>query len=64
MTTAQARTAIHENIAADIRACSAAHIRITLDVALANWAYFFEQGRGAEARAWWAVVHTMITEGK
>lgn len=61
MTTSQARTDIHEGIAADIRACSAAHVRITLDVAIANWQFFFEQGRGAEARSWWAVCHRLMT---
>lgn len=60
MTTAQARTAIHETIAADIRACSVAHVRITLDVALANWEYFYQDGRYSEARVWWAVCHRLM----
>jgi len=63
MTTQAARADIHAGIAHDIRTASAAHIRITLDVALANWAYFFEAGRGVEARRWWAVAHRLMTQG-
>lgn len=63
MTTATLANTIKAEIANDIRRCAPAHTRITLDVALANWAYFFNDGRYTEAKTWWAVVHTFITEG-
>lgn len=47
-------------LAKERRDLGAAQARISLDVALANWQYFFEQGRGAEARSWWAVAHRLM----
>jgi hypothetical protein len=64
MTTATLARDIKQSISDDIRRCAPAHTRITLDVALANWQYFFNDCRYTEARAWWAVVHSIITEGK
>jgi hypothetical protein len=63
MTTATLANSIKAEIANDIRRCAPAHTRITLDVALANWSYFFDQGRYTEAKTWWAVVHAIITGG-
>lgn len=64
MTTATVAANIKAEIAADIRRCAPAHTRITMDVALANWQYFYQQCRYSEAKVWWAVVHSMMTEGK
>jgi hypothetical protein len=64
MTTATAARNIKQNIADDIRHCAPAHTRITMDVALANWAYFFNDCRYTEAKRWWAVVHELLMEGK
>lgn len=61
MTTAAARAAIHEGIAADIRRVSVAHRVVTLDVALANWEHFFQAGRYTEARIWWAVAARLMS---
>lgn len=63
MTTATLAANIKQSIADDIRRCAPAHTRITLDVALANWSYFFNDCRYTEAKKWWAVVHRIITEG-
>jgi hypothetical protein len=60
MTTATLAANIKQSIADDIRHCAPAHTRITMDVALANWAYFFDQGRYTEAKTWWAVVHSLM----
>lgn len=60
MTTANAARNIKQAIANDIRHCAPAHTRITMDVALSNWNYFFAQGRTAEAKVWWAIVHEFI----
>lgn len=59
-----ARNTIQANVAADIRRVSVGSQRISLDVALANWEYFWQQGRYTEARSWWSVAHSIITEGK
>lgn len=57
-----AREDIHAAVRDEIRRLSVAHIRITLDVALSNWAYLFEQGRYSEARAyWWSTVEPLRT---
>ena len=48
-----ARIDIHDAVRDEIRRLSVAHIRITLAVALDNWAYLFAQGRYGEARAYW-----------
>jgi hypothetical protein len=64
MTTATLARDIKQGIADDIRRVAVAHTRITLDVALSNWNYFFQQGRGAEARVWWAVAHELMIGGK
>lgn len=61
MTTATLAANIKQSIADDIRHCAPAHTRITMDVALANWSYFFQDGRTAEAKVWWAIVHEFIT---
>lgn len=61
MTTATLAANIKAEIANDIRHCAPASMRITLDVALSNWAYFFNDGRTTEARVWWAIVHEFIT---
>jgi len=61
MTTATCAANIKAEIARDIRRVAPAHTRITMDVALANWAYFFSDGRTAEAKVWWAIVHEFIT---
>ena len=61
MTTATAARNIKADIADDIRRCAPAHTRITLDVALSNWQYFFNDCRYTEARKWWAVVHAIMT---
>ena len=61
MTTATLAKHIKAEIADDIRHCAPAHTRITMDVALANWNYFFSDGRTAEAKVWWAIVHEFIT---
>lgn len=63
MTTATLAANIKQAIADDIRRVAPAHTRITLDVALANWQYFFDDCRYTEARRWWAVVHAIITGG-
>lgn len=60
MTTAQRD--IHQGIQDDIRRCAVASVRISLDVALANWEYFFQAGRYTEARHWWAVAHAIICQ--
>lgn len=60
MTTATLARNIKAEIANDIRRVAPAHTRITMDVALSNWAYFFDQGRYTEAKTWWAVVHEFI----
>jgi hypothetical protein len=60
MTTATLARNIKQNIADDIRHCAPASTRITMDVALNNWAYFFNDGRTAEAKVWWAIVHEFI----
>ncbi len=60
MTTATAARNIKQAIADDIRHCAPAHTRITMDVALNNWNYFFSDGRYTEARVWWAIVHEFI----
>jgi hypothetical protein len=60
MTTAALAANIKAEIANDIRHCAPAHTRITMDVALANWSYFFNDGRTAEAKVWWAIVHEFI----
>lgn len=64
MTTAICAANIKAEIARDIRHCAPAHTRITMATALHNWAYFFDQGRYTEAKAWWAVVHDLMIEGK
>jgi hypothetical protein len=61
MTTATLANNIKAEIANDIRRCAPAHTRITLDVALANWQYFFNDCRYTEAKVWWAVVHSIMT---
>lgn len=61
MTTATLAANIKADIANDIRHCAPAHTRITVDVALANWSYFFNDCRYSEARVWWAIVHEFIT---
>jgi hypothetical protein len=63
MTTATLARDIKTAISNDIRRCAPAHTRITMDVALANWSYFFDQGRYSEARVWWAVCHELMTKG-
>lgn len=64
MTTATLARDIKQAIADDIRRVAVAQQRITLDVALKNWEYFFQQGRGTEARHWWAVAHDLMIGGK
>lgn len=64
MTTATVAANIKAEIANDIRRCAPAHTRITMDVALSNWSYFFQQCRYTEAKTWWSVVHNLMTEGK
>lgn len=61
MTTATLANNIKAEIANDIRHCAPAHTRITLDVALANWSYFFNDCRYSEAKVWWNIVHEFIT---
>jgi hypothetical protein len=61
MTTATFAANIKAEIADDIRHCAPAHTRITMDVALANWDYFFSQCRYSEAKTWWTIVHEFIT---
>jgi hypothetical protein len=63
MTTATLANNIKAEIANDIRHCAPAHTRITIEVALANWQYFFNDCRYTEARKWWAVVHSIMTGG-
>lgn len=63
MTTATVANNIKAEIANDIRRCAPASRKITLDVALANWQYFFNDCRYTEAKRWWAIVHQFITEG-
>lgn len=63
MTTATLARDIKQGIADDIRRVAPAGRRISMDVALANWAYFFDQGRYTEAKTWWAVVHTLMIGG-
>lgn len=63
MTTATLARDIKQNIADDIRRVAVAQQRITLDVALSNWQYFFSQGRYTEARTWWAVAHDLMIGG-
>lgn len=60
-TAATVANSIKAEIANDIRRCAPAHTRITLDVALANWQYFFQDGRTTEAKVWWSIVHEFIT---
>jgi hypothetical protein len=64
MTTATLANTIKAEIANDIRRCAPAHTRITMDVALANWQYFFNDCRYSEAKVWWAVVHELMTGAK
>lgn len=55
-----AREDIHHALRCEIRRLSVAHIVYTLDVALSNWEYLFEQGRFTEARAyWWSTVEPL-----
>jgi hypothetical protein len=63
MTTANAARDIKQSIADDIRHCAPASRKITMDVALANWSYFFQDCRYTEAKRWWAVVHQLMIEG-
>ena len=59
-----ARQRITAEIAADIRRASAGMARVSLDVALANWAFFFDAGRYTEARTYWRSTVQPIMEGK